>query len=332
MHQSHTAADRSGLKHDLLQVVRGMCMGGADVIPGVSGGTVALILGIYQRLVTAISHVDLQLLAFLRHRQWRQAARHLDLRFLISLGIGIAIGFLIMTTLMHYLLTDPQARAMTLAAFFGMILASAVLVGMLIRVDSAAMLARVICWALLGAVVAYGLSTLRNANVEPNLAYLFMCGAIAICAMILPGISGAMVLLIMGVYVYLTEIPHELVQGKQILGNLTIVVVFGSGCALGLISFSKFLRWLLSRHEAETMALLCGFMVGALRKIWPFQLDVTPDQPDFKLKSFEATFPDRWDSGVTLVLLSAVLAMGFILAMDWSTRLYRRRLRGRETN
>ena len=107
----------------------------------------------------------------------------------------------------------------------------------------------------------------------PHLAFVFFCGAVAICAMILPGISGAMILLMLGVYIHLTEIPGNLLRGQDVVDGVVTVVVFATGCAIGLVTFSKVLHWLLERHHAVTMAVLCGFMFGSLRKLWPFQRD-----------------------------------------------------------
>ena len=312
---------RPSLLADGANVLRGLCMGGADVVPGVSGGTVALVLGIYRRLVEAISHFDARLIGLLRQRNWRQAAAHVDLRFLLGLGTGIAIGFLIMTAFMNRLLTQADTRAYTLAAFFGMILASSLLVGRMVRPDG---IAAALCCLLLGlggALFALWLSRLPGQNVEPSYPYLFLCGSVAICAMILPGISGAMILLILGVYVHLTEVPRMLLQGEQWGHCLLTVLVFGLGCAISLVAFSKVLRWLLIRHQSATMALLCGFMVGALAKIWPFQRDLTPEGAKFKYKLFEPMLPD-WSTPATWTVVGVVaVAFLVVISADWLARL-----------
>ncbi len=297
-------------------VARGVCMGAADVVPGVSGGTVALIVGIYGRLVTAISQIDRTFCQLLLQRKWKEAANHIDLGFLVALGCGIIVGFLIMTGLVHSLLTHPDSRALTLSVFFGMILASAFLVGGLIQPRDARATAVAVVLGLIGAALAYGVMQLEAVRTgEPSLVYLFMCGAIAICAMILPGVSGAMVLVLLGVYIYLTEIPKHLLHGEQIGLSLITIAVFGSGCAVGLISFSKVLRWLLTKYHSFTMAVLCGFMFGALPKVWPFQRDLTPGEEDFKLKHFEPQLPASFDNqffavcGMILISVVAVIAV-----------------------
>ena len=319
---------------DLINVLRGLCMGCADVVPGVSGGTVALILGIYERLVTAISHVDRSLWQHMRRRQWQAAARHLDVRFLIGLGSGIISGVLMMTFVINRLLTNEATRAVTLAAFFGMILASAILVASLIR--TVRRMETVTCFLLgaTSAMFAYWVSVLPNtgAAADPSYPYVFFCGAIAICAMILPGISGAMILLVLGIYVHLTDIPHNLLGGEQIAEGLTTVVVFAAGCLISLILFSKLLRWLLGHHHAPTMAALCGFMFGALRKLWPFQRDLTPDVEQFKHKTFEAFLPTSIDGQAAAVIAAIVVALALVFTVDYFTRRHKQQVASPKTD
>ncbi|MCO6458833.1 MAG: DUF368 domain-containing protein [Pirellulaceae bacterium] len=323
MHKTgrHEIADlqRSNLTVELLLVLRGVCMGAADVVPGISGGTVALILGIYQRLVTAISHCDLHLLGLLKRRRWREVAEYLDLRFLCLLVTGIAAGFVLMTLVVSSLLESDTTRPYLLASFFGMVLASAWLVARMIHYHSTGELVQALCLGLIGAVFAWWLTTLTNLSSEPTLPYIFFCGLLAACAMILPGISGAMVLLILGVYGYLTHIPHQLLRGEQVVYGLVTILVFGSGCAISLISVSKFLRWLLTRHQTPTMGLLCGFMFGALAKLWPFQRDLTPDLP-YKEKVLQPMWPGDWSVGTWSVLGVLLMATLLVLIADWWLR------------
>lgn len=327
--------------NDLLNAGRGLLMGGADIIPGVSGGTVALILGIYERFVTAISHVDLKLMAHLRHREWTAAALHVDLRFLVSLLLGIGIGIVSLARLMRYLLEHQPLPTWSL--FFGLIFASSVLVARMIERWN---VVTVVC-GIVGAGFAYWLMGQLPATGPDSLIYLFACGMVAICAMILPGISGAFILVILGNYANVTRAIDEFVHGCtdslrltasgdfsaaiDELGALgpqvTMLTVFAIGCGLGLIGFSKFLRWLLARHEPQTMALLCGFMFGSLRKIWPFKIDLTPGISDPKKKLFEnglpVTFGGEVDVSNTQVAVAIGLAIGAILVVfiaDWLTR------------
>ncbi|MCA9175188.1 MAG: DUF368 domain-containing protein, partial [Planctomycetales bacterium] len=184
--------------------------------------------------------------------------------------------------------------------------------------------------AVLGAMAALWLQRLNPPNpdiaiadlaaVRPSFPFLFLCATTAICAMILPGISGAMVLLMWGVYAYLADIPHLLVHGEEIALCLKTIAVFGAGCALGLLTFSKVLRWLLELHRAPTLATLAGVMLGALPQIWPFQTDLTPHIEKVKYKQFQPILPGSWDGEVTACLLVALLAGALVLAVDYSRR------------
>lgn len=301
----------------LLNLTRGFLMGGADIIPGVSGGTIALILGIYERLVGAISRVDLDFFRLLRQRRWRDAAEHIDLAFLVTLAAGIGCGIILLAGLMHYLLTDPVARPRTMAAFFGLIFASGLLVVRLVRhwnwVNGGLLL-----WA---AWAAWYLTGLTGHQIEPSLPYVFLCGLIAICAMILPGISGAYILVLLGAYVHVTGAIKDLPRGQFTFDNLATVVVFCSGCLIGLIAFSKFLKYMLARHEPPTMAVLCGFIFGSLHKVWPFQTDLTPDA-DFKAKVYENTLPQQFDANVVLCLVIAIVAVIAVFGLEWLAHKY----------
>lgn len=314
------------LLSDLLIVARGVLMGAADVIPGVSGGTVALIVGIYERLIQAISHFDATFLAHVRRRRWRAAAEHIDLRFLICLGVGVVMGVVALGSLVNKLLhpgSDSQslARPLTLASFFGMIAASSVLIARLIRIQHSRELVGYVLLGAIGAACAYFLTAIPTAPVDPSYPYVFVCAMIAICAMILPGISGALILLILGVYVHLTDYLHEIRAGHISSEAILTVIVFGSGCAIGLLSFSKLLRWLLTRHKNPTLALLCGLMVGALNKIWPFQHDLTPAIEKLKYKQFENYFPDTLDHQVILCLVVGIIACVVVFALERVTRI-----------
>lgn len=299
---------------DFMQVVRGFLMGSADIIPGVSGGTIALILGIYTRLVSAISRFDAQLVRLLGQRQWQTAAAHVDLRFLVALALGILSGIVCLASLVLYLLTEQ--RSYTLAVFFGLILASSLIVARMVRPRTSAQLWGSCALALAAALFAFWLVGLQQFGLHDNLGYFFLCGAVAICAMILPGISGAYILWLMGAYETVAGIIHNLTHFETTTSDVLILVVFASGCAVGLVSFSKLLRWFLDRAHMATMAVLGGFMVGSLRLMWPFQVDLTPEIEKLKLKQFEPYIPQQWDSQVTACLTLAVVAMAAILLLE----------------
>jgi len=299
------------------QVICGMLMGSVDAVPGVSGGTVALVLGVYDELVTAISHCDHQWLRLVRQRAWRQASERIHLGFLLRLATGVAVGLIVALSIVNYLLSDPQTRSFTLAVFFGMILASTVLVARMIQWQSSQQRETCLGLALLGAALSFWLTTLHNANhAEPSLLYLFGCGAIAICAMILPGISGAMVLLILGIYEHLSAIPLALISGSATTSTLLKLGVFGLGCLLGLIAFSKLLRYLLAAHRPLTMSVLCGVMVGALNKLWPFQTKTIVGSGEHQVPHYENVLPASLGLQTGAVILSALVAAAIVLWLD----------------
>ncbi len=299
---------------DFAQILRGFMMGGADIIPGVSGGTVALILGIYDRLVTAISHFDGRLLKLLSQRQWREAAQHVDLRFLVTLGLGILTGIACLANAMLYLLTEQ--RSYTLAAFMGLILASSLIVARSVQPKTIGDIWKCCSLGILAAVFAFWLVGLDKFDDAQSLPYFFLCGMVAICAMILPGISGAYILWLLGAYATVADLVHRLTTFDVEVRDLLILIVFAVGCAVGIISFSKLLGWLLKNACMSTMAVLCGFMLGSLRLMWPFQRDLTPKVEKLKLKQFEPILPEAWDYEVTACLVIAVVAVAAVFMLE----------------
>ena len=299
------------VREDLRQVVRGAMMGCADIVPGVSGGTVALILGIYERLVGAISRFDLYALRLLRAAKFREAAAHVDLRFLVFLGLGIGTALLALGSTMHFLLENHRER--TLAAFFGMIVASTLLVAR--RVDRWS--PPIWAFSLAGLVFAFWLVGLPVFQNPPRgLGWIFLCGAIAICAMILPGISGAFILLILGEYYEVTTVLKEFAQLRFSAHDMALVSTFAVGAVVGLLSFSRVLQALLRGFHAATMGVLAGFMIGSLRRIWPFQHDATPDISEVRHKDFENVWPTLTDSGTWATVLVAVIAGAAVLVLE----------------
>jgi len=289
-------------------------MGGADIIPGVSGGTVALVLGIYERLVSAISRFDKQFLSLLLQKQWLAAAEHLDLRFLVTLGLGILTGVVSLASVVLTLLLDY--RTYTLSVFFGLILASSWIVARMVRPRGSGQIVRYVLIALAAAFFAFWLVGLQAGEAYDSLGYYFFCGTIAICAMILPGISGSYILWLLGVYVAVAEMVHRAARFNVTSREWLILIVFSAGCAVGLICFSKILRWLLVHAQQTTMAVLGGFMLGSLRLMWPFQKDMTPEIEKLKLKRFENYLPDAWDQNVTVCLAIAIVALAGVLALE----------------
>ncbi len=303
--------DSNSFKPDLKIAGCGVLMGAADIVPGVSGGTVALVLGIYHRLVTAISHVDGTALRLIAQRRFKDAAEHVDLRFLIALAAGIGTGIGGLAFLMHYLL-EHQLQY-TFAVFSGLILGSGILVGRSIPTWNGL----TVLSAIAGVVFAWFVVGLESLQHPPDTRwYLFLCGVIGICAMILPGISGSFILLILGRYDDVTGLVRSMLKGDLSPETLISVAVFGTGCVCGLLAFSRVLRWLLGRHTAVTLSTLCGFMVGSLRRIWPFKIDLTPDETKFKLKQFENHWPTTLDGETMLTIVLALAALAAVVSLE----------------
>ena len=234
-----------------------MAMGAADVVPGVSGGTIALIAGIYEKLLTSITALDIAALKLLKAGEIRTLWTRINGTFLITLLLGILTSiFAFANIITHLINTYP----IPIWSFFcGLILISAVLI--LRDVRRWTIIAMLVL--PLGVVIAYFITNLTPTSSENSLLIVFGSGAIAICAMILPGISGSFLLLVMGKYEY---ILNALVER-----DFLILGVFSMGCAVGILAFSRAISWLLKHYHAITISLLSGFMLGSLNTLWPWK-------------------------------------------------------------
>ena len=242
----------------LTHVARGFIIGCADLVPGVSGGTMALILGIYRRLVSAIGAVTQRdFRTHLLNGRIGAALDAVDAGFLAALATGIACALVLLANLLEHLLVtyEPQVYA----AFFGLIAGSVVLVGR--RVEDWGP-SRVGAFAV-GAAVAFLIVGLSPTSTPETPLFLASSGALAVCALILPGVSGAFILVLLGKYRWVLE----QLAGGQIVALLPVV----AGAIVGILAFSRLLAWLLDRYAAVTLATLSGFLLGSLRKVWPWQ-------------------------------------------------------------
>ena len=252
------------LKDYLLVSVKGACMGAADVIPGVSGGTIAFIMGIYDEFVGSIASINAEAVRLLFKGQFKAFWKHINGTFLLSLVAGIGVSVIVLAGLMQMLLNNYPIQ--TWAFFFGLIVASSIFILRGIsgwRLKEAGFLVGGI---ILGAVVC----TLSPTQTPDALWFIFLSGAIAICAMILPGISGSFILLILGKYQYIMSAISGLVSGENFGSNLLILTIFLIGAVCGILAFSKLLHWLLARWNKETLIILAGFIIGSLVKVWPW--------------------------------------------------------------
>ena len=248
------------MKHYLLLILKGMAMGAADVVPGVSGGTVAFITGIYDELLQSLAQLPKAALLLVRGRvieAWQCA----NANFLLVLVSGILVSVLSLVRLITTLLeTQPIALW---SFFFGLILVSTRIVAREVQSWS---LSRGLS-AVLGGVFAWWITVAAPVQLEGTPLTLFLAGAVAICAMILPGISGSFILVLLGLYSVVLGAVKEL--------DLLVMAIFASGCLVGLLSFSKLLNWLLHRWRDVTLAFLAGLMLGSLNKVWPWKQTLT---------------------------------------------------------
>ena len=241
---------------------KGMAMGAADVVPGVSGGTIAFISGIYEELLGSISNVNLKLFNTLKKEGLKAAWKQVNGNFLLSLFLGIFISVVTLAKAIKYLLENEPILLWSF--FFGLVLASIIYVAKQITKWNFIS----VLLLLLSSFLAYYVTTLNPlVNENSSLLFLFLAGAIAICAMILPGISGAFILVLLGAYkTILTAVDDR---------DLKTITTVGLGAIVGLLSFSKILKWLFSNYKNYTLAALTGFIIGSLNKIWPWKETLT---------------------------------------------------------
>ena len=232
-------------------------MGMADVVPGVSGGTIAFISGIYGELIDSIRKFDVTALRLLCKFRIGEFWRHINGKFLFSVLLGIGIAIFSLARLMDYLLKNHPIEVW--AFFFGLIVASTIWIAREVEQWNWQSLIGL----LVGAALAYWITVASPTQTPNDWWFIMLSGAIAICAMILPGISGAFILLLLGKYQFIIQAVGELKIG--------ILALFGVGVAVGIISFSHLLSWLLRRYKNVTVALLMGFMIGSLNKVWPWK-------------------------------------------------------------
>jgi len=232
-------------------------MGAADAVPGVSGGTIAFISGIYEELISSISQVNPSLFKTLKENGIKSAWKQINGNFLLALLIGIFISFVSFMRLAKYLLENHPI--LIWAFFFGLVIASILYIAKQIKQWTSLN----ILIAIIAAFLAYYITTLPSLANNDNPFFLFIAAAIAICAMILPGISGAFILVLLGAYKTLSTAFHDF--------DIKNILIFVAGAVTGLLSFSKLLKWLFNNHKNTTLAILTGFIIGSLNKIWPWK-------------------------------------------------------------
>lgn len=278
----------------------GFAMGAADLVPGVSGGTMAFILGIYEDLIDGIKSFNLEAVRLALGLKFGALLEHVPLRFLIALGLGIGTAILLLASALSATLDDPDGRVLLFAFFFGLVIASIVAIGTKVKWSLLTAVALVV-----GTVVAFAIVNAVPAVVEPTPVNLFIAGMIAICAMILPGISGSFILLIMGQY-------NNVLSAVSNRDFVTVGIV-GAGCVVGIVIFSRVLSWLLKHYYQPTVAALVGFMVGSLWKVFPWKICTIEgvDRHGEAVCLYDTNYLPAVDSNVIIAI--GLMLLGFLL-------------------
>ena len=292
----------------VLLFFKGIAMGGADVVPGVSGGTVAFITGIYQELLDSIKSIDKQALQLLFKGRFKDLWLHVNGSFLLVLLSGIFVSILSLAKLILFFMAHYPVQLWSF--FFGLIIISSLLVIREVKKWSVGAVISLI----VGVVVAYFICISTPTQTTEAFWFIFLSGAIAICAMILPGISGSFILLILGKYEFIISALRDF--------NVPVIIVFALGCVVGLLSFSRVVSYLLHHFQALTVASLSGFMIGSLVKIWPwkvvtiFRLNSKGEQvPAFDRNVWPAEYMEVTQKSPYILQAVAFMALGILLVV-----------------
>ena len=288
-------------------IFRGMAIGAANVIPGVSGGTIALITGIYPEIISSIKSFGWKTLKLLLKGQLSRCFSEVNGPFITSIGIGVVASIFTLAKALDHLLTNHLT--LTMSFFFGLILASVYLVYKQVsKWNWICTLAATAGIGLAGTILL--IEPLRE---NPNPIYIFLCGVIAMSSMILPGISGSFILILMGNYALILEAVSDI---RDLNSSLPIVLPFVGGCAIGLLGFSRILAIVLEKFKATTMALLTGFIIGSLAVIWPWKEGIkTTFSGKEKVTGYEWHLPLP-DKMLLLAILMMLAGAGLVLILE----------------
>ncbi len=260
------------LKEYFLLSAKGVAIGASDVVPGVSGGTIAFITGIYEELLSSIANINLEALKVLKSQGIKAFWKHINGTFFVFLIGGVLFSIASLASLIQMLIKEHPIPSWSF--FFGLILASVVVVYLKIKEKRSFKV-----WSAMaaGTVIAFYITLATPSQGTDNLFYIFVCGAIAIVGMILPGISGSFILVLMGAYLTIMENISSFFGSLRqfaidgILTHGTLLTVFAVGCVVGILSFSHALKWMFREAHDVTVAVLTGFMIGSLNKVWPWK-------------------------------------------------------------
>lgn len=303
---------KRNLKDYALIAVRGLAMGAADIVPGVSGGTIAFITGIYEELIESINNINLDLFKTLTKEGIKPFWKKLNGNFLISLFSGILISILSLAKLMSFLLDNHPV--LTWSFFFGLILGSSWMIGRSIKGWTVKQFVAL----FIGIAIAYYFTITDSLSTPNDIPYLIAAGAIASCAMILPGISGSFILILLGKYKYITAALSE--------KNIQDLLAVAAGVIIGLLSFSKFLNWLFKNHKKSTIALLTGFMIGSLNKVWPWRntLTTTIDRHGEEIPVLQKSVLPQYfehDPQLFLAILCCIIGLSLIFILQYGEKI-----------
>lgn len=284
-------------------VLKGLAMGAANIIPGVSGGTIAFITGIYERLINALKSFDLEAVKLLFSGKWSAFAEKIDLPFLACIFLGVGIGIIGLAKVLGIAMENYEV--LTLAFFFGLIIASIIGVGKQI---SKLTISSILGLAF-GIIMAGGIAFLPPAEANSSFIYLTICGMVAICSMILPGLSGSYILLLMGNYLLVLQAINAI--------NIGILAPMALGCVLGMLFFSRLLSYLFKHFKDLTISLLTGFVIGSLAIIWPWKITqyITLANGKQKTSGYEWFLPEI-GSEFFIALLLGLFGFLIVWVMD----------------
>ena len=293
-------------------ILKGIAMGAANVIPGVSGGTMALITGIFERLIDAIKSFNMHAIKLVFSLKLKEFAKYTDLYFLFAVFGGIAIAIITLARLFDYLFTNYPVYIW--AYFFGLVLASVYFVGKTVSSWKTS----VVITFIIGTTLAVFISIMNPATENSGILYLLLCGVVAICSMILPGLSGSFVLILMGNYqLVMIDAVNE--------RNLEVLIPVGIGAVVGLLAFSHILSWVFKKYRNQTISLLTGFILGSLSVLWPWQKliymkdaagDIILKKGEPIVMKYERILPETFNAEVIYAILFAIAGIISIWAIE----------------
>jgi len=299
------------LKFEFWVLVKGMLMGAADIVPGVSGGTIAFITGIYERLLHALKALLPGFFRLLKHKQFTIFIKETDLWFLLTLFVGIVTSVITLAKGITFLMVHYPVPLWS--GFFGLILGSVFIVARDIKRWSIGLVISL----LMGVLIALAITQLTPASLEKSTLTIFISGLLAICAMVLPGISGSFILVILGSYAWILDAVKQL--------EWTTLSLFCLGCLIGLLSIANILSWAFDKFRDVTLAVLTGFMLGALAKVWPWKEVITyreNSKGELVPLLEETIMPMTYelitgkDAQLVLAVLCSILAGGVVLSLS----------------